>query len=113
MRVAVSETIAAPAESIFQLSQDYAKRLSWDPFLSKAILLGDAKSVKVGARSWCVSWFGAGMETECVSYRPPRVAAVRMTKGPWMLRRFAASWTFHAQGTGRTAVGFLYSFQMR
>jgi hypothetical protein len=113
MRIAVKESIAASAESIFAFSQDYSRRVSWDPFLREAALIGDAVSAGVGARSWCVSWFGIGMESEYVSFSPPKVVAVKMTKGPWMLRQFAASWNFHAVGTDRTEVDFLYSFQVR
>ncbi len=113
MRLAVSETIAAPAAEIFDLSQDYSRRLSWDPFLREAVLLGNAPAVKVGARSWCVAWYGVGMETEYVSYNPPSVAAVKMTKGPRFLAQFAASWNFHAISGGQTEVGFVYSFRVQ
>jgi Polyketide cyclase / dehydrase and lipid transport len=113
MRIGVTESIAASAESIFTFSQDYSKRLSWDPFLREATLLANAVSAGVGTRSWCVTWFGLGMESEYVSYHPPQVVAVKMTKGPWLLRQFAASWNFHAVGTNQTEVGFLYSFQVQ
>jgi hypothetical protein len=113
MRIGVTESIAAPAESIFAFSQDYAKRLSWDPFLREAILLGEAASAAVGTRSWCVTWFGLGMESEYISYDPPKVVAVKMTRGPWVLKHFAASWNFHAVETNRTVVGFVYSFQVQ
>jgi hypothetical protein len=113
MRVGVTEPIAAPADSIFAFSQDYSRRLSWDPFLREAILLGNSACAGVGVRSWCVSRFGLGMESEYVSYNPPKVVAVKMTKGPWILRQFAASWNFHAVGTRESEVSFLYSFQVR
>jgi hypothetical protein len=113
MRIGVSEFIAAPAETIFELSQDYSRRLSWDPFLREARLLDNAGSAGVGIRSWCVSWFGIGMEAEYVSYNPPRVVAVKMTKGPWILGQFAASWNFHAIQSDQTEVTFLYSFQLK
>lgn len=113
MRIGVTECIAALAESIFALSQDYARRLSWDPFLRKAELLGGAVCAGVGIRSWCVSWFGLGMESEYVSFRPPRMVAVKMTRGPWLLRLFASSWSFRAAGPDHTEVGFVYSFRVR
>jgi hypothetical protein len=113
MRICVTESIAAPAESIFQLSQDYVARLSWDPFLRKAILLGNAGCAAAGVRSWCVSWFGIGMESEYVSYRPPLVAAVKMTRGPRMLRQFAASWNFLPDGHAGTQVRFVYSLHLQ
>lgn len=36
-----------------------------------------------------------------------------MTRGPWIIRQFAASWNFHAAGANRTEEAFLYSFQVR
>jgi hypothetical protein len=113
MRIAVTEFIAAPAARIFALSQDYSRRLEWDPFLREAVLLGDPATVGVGTRSWCVTWFGLGMESEYVSYDPPHVVAVKMTDHSRILKRFAASWTFRGLDADRTAVTFLYSFQMR
>ena len=113
MRIAIAESIRAAAERIFELSQDYSKRLAWDPFLRRAILLDGAASAGVGVRSWCVAWFGIGMETEYVSYRPHRVAAVKMTKGPWILRQFAASWNYRVIDAEETEVRFVYSFRLR
>lgn len=112
MRVVVSQLIAAPAEALFELSQDYSRRLSWDPFLREAKLLDHAQSARAGVRSWCVTWFGIGMESEYVSYDSPKVVAVKMTRGPGMLRQFAATWKFEPAGQDRTEVTFLYSFQL-
>jgi hypothetical protein len=58
-----------PAE-VFALTQDYPRRLAWDPFLRRAELIGGATAPDVGARAWCVAWLGLGMETEYVSFRP-------------------------------------------
>lgn len=112
MIVEAKEYIAAAAETIFAFSQDYRTRVAWDPFLREATLLG-SDCAGVGARSWCVAWFGLGMESEYVSYQPPRTAAVKMTKGPWMFTQFAASWNFHALAARKTEVRFLYSFRLR
>src|SRR5262245_48082399 len=90
--------IAAPPEVLFRLTQDYPHRLEWDPFLRTAELVGGAKEAGVGVRAWCVARNGMGMETEYVSYHPPRVAAVKMTKGPWLLAHFAGSWRFEEVG---------------
>ncbi len=113
MRIRIIETIAALPEKVFAVSQDYSDRLSWDPFLREAILRGNASCAGVGIRSWCVSWFGLGMESEYVSYRCPCVAAVKMTRGPWILENFAASWNFRSAGSNRTEVTFVYSFRVR
>lgn len=58
------------------------------------------------------------METEYVTFRPPvdgapAVAAVRMTRGPWVLARFAGSWRFREVAPGRTRVTFRYQVQGR
>jgi hypothetical protein len=53
------------------------------------------------------------METEYVSFNPPRATAVKMTRGPWFLADFAGSWRFEEIGPGRTRVGFRYSLEAR
>jgi ribosome-associated toxin RatA of RatAB toxin-antitoxin module len=103
--------IPAPVEWLFDLTQDYARRLDWDPFLVKAELHGE--HADVGVRAWCVSrlprW---GMETEYVTFQRPKVVAVKMTKGPPILRMFAGSWRFEARGQ-LTRVTFRYRFETR
>jgi ribosome-associated toxin RatA of RatAB toxin-antitoxin module len=106
------EIAAAPAE-LFTLTQDYRRRLEWDPFLRSAELVGGATAPGVGVRAWCVARSGLGMETEYVSFQPPRVTAVKMTRGPWLIRRFAGSWRFEEIAPGRTRVGFRYHLEAR
>jgi ribosome-associated toxin RatA of RatAB toxin-antitoxin module len=106
------EVSASPAD-LFALTQDYGRRLEWDPFLRSAELVGGAAAPAVGVRAYCVAHSGLGMETEYVSYTPPRVAAVRMTRGPWLIRSFAGSWRFTEVAPGRTRVGFRYGLTAR
>ncbi|MBA4064339.1 MAG: SRPBCC family protein [Isosphaera sp.] len=106
------EVSASPAD-LFALTQDYGRRLGWDPFLRSAELVGGAAAPAVGVRAWCVARSGLGMETEYVSYTPPRVAAVRMTRGPWVIGSFAGSWRFTELAPGRTRVGFRYALRAR
>jgi ribosome-associated toxin RatA of RatAB toxin-antitoxin module len=101
--------VAAEPDVLFDLTQDYAHRLDWDPFLKEARLLGGAESPGVGVRAWCVARNGLGMETRYVSFNPPGACAVEMTKGPWFFRAFAGSWRFERIGPGRTKVTFTYS----
>lgn len=101
--------IAAKPDLLFALTQDYAQRLSWDPFLREARLVGDAESPAVGVRAWCVARNGFGMETRYVSFNPPSTCAVEMTRGPWFFRSFAGSWRFASVGPGKTRVDFSYS----
>jgi ribosome-associated toxin RatA of RatAB toxin-antitoxin module len=103
--------IPASPEWLFDLTQDYGKRLDWDPFLSKAELHG--KEAGVGVRAWCVSKLPPmGMETEYVTFHRPDVVAIKMTKGPRILRMFAGSWRFEPKGS-MTRVIFRYRFETR
>jgi polyketide cyclase/dehydrase/lipid transport protein len=104
--------IAAPAADLFTLSQDYNRRLRWDPFLREARLLNGAQNAAVGVRAWCVARNGLGMETTYVSFQPPTVVAVKMTRGPRIISAFAGSWRFtelpSQSGSTRTRVVFRY-----
>src|SRR5438477_11564512 len=103
-----SIVIATSADKLFALTQDYARRLTWDPFLKSAELLDGAAAANVGVRAYCVAHNGLGMETEYVSYNPPRACAVIMTRGPRMIARFAGSWRFEEASVGHTRAGFRY-----
>ena len=105
--------IRADRAALFALTQDYARRLAWDPFLKEARLVGGASEAAVGARAWCVARNGLGMETEYVSFAPPEVAAVRMTRGPRILESFAGSWRFREVAPGVTRVAFRYNLAAR
>jgi hypothetical protein len=108
-----SIVIAASPGALFALTQDYGRRLEWDPFLRSAELRGGAAAPGVGVRAYCVAYSGLGMETEYVSFNPPRACAVKMTQGPWMIGSFAASWRFEEESPGRTRVSFRYHVQAR
>lgn len=105
--------IVGNMESIFDYTQDYKNRLKWDTFLTEAYLLDDATQADKGVKAWCVSRNGLGMETQYVSFNRPKVTAIKMTKGPYMFKEFAASWTFKEDPMGITKVTFLYSFVLR
>ena len=100
-------------DEVFTLTQDYSRRLSWDPFLRTAELVGGATAPGVGVRAWCVAQLGLGMETEYVSFVFPRIAAVKMTRGPWALESFGGAWEFSPVGDGSTRVAFRYQFRTR
>jgi ribosome-associated toxin RatA of RatAB toxin-antitoxin module len=103
-----SECIAATPEALFALTQDYSRRLQWDPFLKQATLLDGATEAGCGVRALCVARSGLAMVTEYVSFKPPLVAAVKMTSGPRFLGEFAGSWRFQTEADGRTQVTFRY-----
>jgi ribosome-associated toxin RatA of RatAB toxin-antitoxin module len=108
-----SITIGASPGELFALTQDYARRLEWDPFLKSAELRHGAPAAGVGVRAYCVAQSGLGMETEYVSFNPPRACAVKMTRGPRLLACFAGSWRFEELSPGRTRVGFRYHLRAR
>ncbi len=103
-----SITINAPADLLFALTQNYNRRLDWDPFLKRAELVGTATEPGVGVRAWCVAQSGLGMETEYVSFDPPHGCAIRMTSGPKVIGAFAGSWRFREKESGVTEVAFRY-----
>lgn len=107
--------IAAGSEEVFDLIHDYGRRLEWDPFLKEARLLGASEAAS-GAVCRCVSRNGFGglaMEAEYVSFNRPHVAAVKMVRGPWILRAFAATLRQESIGEARTRVTYRYNFETR
>jgi len=105
--------IAASPDVLFRLTQDYSRRLEWDPFLKSAELLHGASAAGVGVRAYCVAHSGLGMETEYVSFNPPRTCAVKITRGPRWIATFAGSWRFEELSHGLTRVGFRYHLRAR
>lgn len=97
---------------VFDCTQDYARRLDWDTFLTRAELV-DVQVAGLGAKAYCVATNGIGMEITYVSFRRPQVNAVKMTRGPYLFRSFLGSWTFHKQAEQETEVVFLYAFSLR
>jgi ribosome-associated toxin RatA of RatAB toxin-antitoxin module len=105
--------INCPRQRIFDYTQDYNQRLVWDTFLREAVLLDGAKEAVKGVKSWCVSKHGIGMETEYVSYNPPAVAAIKLTKPNKIFTAFAGSWRFEEINADTTKATFIYSFSLK
>jgi ribosome-associated toxin RatA of RatAB toxin-antitoxin module len=112
---AVEDTILirAPQEALFDLSQDYALRLEWDPFLREMRFLDGASAPAVGVRVWVRAWNGLTMTVEYVSVVRPEVVAMKMVQGPFFFRRFAGSWRFETHDSDAVAVTFRYVFETR
>jgi uncharacterized protein YndB with AHSA1/START domain len=107
-----SMVVAAAPEAVFDLSQDYAARLSWDPFLRSLRFLDGATEARTGVRFWVRARNGLAMEGEYVAFDRPRVVAIRMTRGPRFFREFAGSWRFR-EVEGGTEATFRYTFRTR
>lgn len=107
-----SIVVRAGAAALFDLMQDYDRRLAWDPFLREARLV-EATAAGLGVRAWCVDHRGRGMETEYVSFDRPHRVAVRMTRGPWIFRKFAGAWIYDPQPDESTRVTFKYHVEAK
>ncbi len=109
-------TIRCTPERAFETIHDYARRLEWDSLLRKAVLLDGAPCAAKGVRSLCVGRRlvgGIPMETEYVSFDPPRVAAVKMVNRPPFFDAFAASIRHEPIAAGESKVEYIYSFRAR
>jgi hypothetical protein len=103
---ATVEIRACPG-AIFKLTHDYSRRLEWDTLLKEARLLDGADAAGLGVRSVCVgrnALLGLSVETVYITYDPPWLVAVEMTRGPALFRRFAASIRHEVMRPGVTRV---------
>ena len=98
---------------VFDCTQDYKNRLTWDTFLKKADLKNGALEADKGVKAYCVARNGLGMETEYITFNKPKATAIKMTKGPFLFKSFLGSWLFKEVKKGETEVTFLYSFELR
>jgi hypothetical protein len=108
--------VRASPEAVFDLIHDYARRLEWDPFLKEACLLDGAAAAGLGVTTRCTARNGFGglaMDSIYVSFDRPRVAAVKMTRGPAVLDTFAASLRQDDIGHGLTRVTYRFNFSTR
>ena len=108
--------IRAKPEEVFDLIHDYTRRLEWDPFLKEACLLGGAVAAGPGVRTRCTArngFAGLAMESIYVTFERPKVAAVKMTRGPAVLESFAASLCQEDMGHGLTRVTYRFNFSTR
>src|SRR5690349_16934246 len=90
----VSEIIPASSHDVFALLHDYGRRLEWDTLLSAAYLHNGYERGGKGAVSTCIGRPSLGslaLTTQYASYDPPRLAAVKMLRGPWLFESWAAS----------------------
>ncbi|MFZ6647093.1 SRPBCC family protein [Undibacterium sp. TJN25] len=113
MIVEYSVEIDASIEDVYRISQDYSVRYLWDPFPEKIEMLHGEQEIRPGTEVRVLAKSGIQMEVRFVQCRPPEVAAVTMTKGPFFLSHFAGSWTFRARADVGTLARFKYSLKMK
>lgn len=105
--------INASQQVVFDLTQDYDRRLAWDPYLVEAELLNGATKVDVGVESRCKNKFGQVMVSRYISFNRPVVAAVTMTEGPWVLKRFSGAWNVKSLPNRQSRLVFTYNFRLK
>src|SRR5947209_6838700 len=111
--VEASILIRASQADLFDLSQDYALRTAWDPFIRDMRFLDGATQSALGVRVTGRAYNGLSMTVRFVSFNRPDVVAMTMTEGPWFLEKFAGSWRFVPREDGQTEVIFRYVFETR
>lgn len=98
---------------LFDLTQDYSKRLEWDIYLSEAYLLNNAPLADVGVDAFCKNKSGSIMISKYISFDRPTVAAVTMTKGPYLLSRFSGAWNIKKIDECHSILIFTYRFELK
>jgi hypothetical protein len=108
--------LPAPSEVVFPLLHDYTRRLEWDTLLASAKLCDGASEAGLGVTSVCTGkWYlgGIPMQTEYVTFTPPRVAAVKLVNRPRLFESFAATIRHDNLGDGTSQVEYIYNFAAR
>ncbi len=92
-KLTIKETIPAGCLEVFRIVHDYGRRLEWDTLLQAAYLEG-AEQADVGVVAVCVgktALMGLEIRTSYVSFKPGKVAAVKLSSPAPFFDSFAAS----------------------
>jgi hypothetical protein len=108
-----STTVKASVTQAFDLSQSYALRLDWDPFVKEQHPLGGATEAGQGVRTSTTSRHGLVMITEYLTYHRPTLVGMKMVTGPRIFTLFSGSWRFVEIDADTTRVVFRYNFTCR
>jgi ribosome-associated toxin RatA of RatAB toxin-antitoxin module len=112
-RIKITKNINASAETLFELSSDYQKRLEWDKFIKRIEFLGETKRIDKDVVTRTYAYNGLKMDTKFITYKPSSAIAFEMIKGPFFFKSMAGTWTFNKLNTNQTQVSFIYSFSTK
>ncbi|MCB1044071.1 MAG: SRPBCC family protein [Acidobacteria bacterium] len=98
---------------VFDATQDYSRRLDWDPYLAEAYLLNGKTRADVGVDAFCRNRWGTAMITRYITFDRPRVAAIEMVNGPFLLKRFCGAWNVKAMNDQSCLLVFTYHFVLK
>ena len=106
--------IEARVEDCFDGAQGDSSRKGWDPFVREieAEKL-NGRFPQKGTKVRVVAWHRLEMVCEYLKYDRPYLAMIRMIDGPIFLKKFAGTWRFLYLDHQKTAVIFLYNFEMQ
>ena len=104
--------INSSQNNVFEITQNYHVRLEWDSYLTEARLLGDSQSASIGKESYCKNKLGMVMISKYISYKSLDVAAVKMIKGPGILKKFSGAWNVKSIGVEESLVTFTYNYEL-
>jgi len=105
--------ICRPQTEVFDLTQDYARRLAWDPYLVEAYLLDGADRAAVGVDAYCKNRSGSVMISRYIAFNRPETAAIQMIQGPFLLKRFSGAWNVKKVDDERSTLIFTYNFELK
>lgn len=111
--IKLQTNIKASQEEIFDLTQDYSKRLLWDSYLKQAYLINQETKAKIGVDCYCKNHFGSVMISRYISFNRPHVAAVKMIKGPFILKSFSGAWNVKYLNDMQSKLLFTYNFKLK
>lgn len=103
--------INARQSIVFDLSQNYEKRLSWDNYLRKAVVLNPEKPLGVGSKVYCENRLGLGVTVEYISFKRPDVVAIKLNALSFFFTKFSGSWRFKAINENETKAIFRYHYE--
>ncbi|CAD6009548.1 SRPBCC family protein [Agreia sp. COWG] len=105
--------VPVDVNTAFAVSQTTGEiRKRWDPFIREQHFEGGATRPAKGVYTHTVQRFGFRMQSEYVSYNPPRNVGMKMTKGSWFFEKLAGGWRFSpVEGqAGMTLAVWRYNF---
>jgi hypothetical protein len=111
--VKAHEHVAVPQVWLFDLSQDYSRRVNWDSFSERYKFESPGWAPRVGAELTGRARNGYSMRARYIAFKPPEVAAFEMVSGPWFFQTFAGAWHFVQTAPLSTHVSFNYNFRVR
>lgn len=112
-RIEIQTLIKAPAEKIYQASQDYSVRYEWDPFPESISFLYGASKIEKGVFVSVTAKNGLKMEVEFIQVAPPTTVTIQMVKGPVFLKAFSGSWVFKSVSELEASAKFIYSIKTK